>query len=90
MPCVSFVERSVAPSPVAHCHILLNIIISVILAGLLQYILSIPEAEKPGVVVHGLVSKTKHRKNSVKCAVISFLLFILGAFPPEGWGQEES
>lgn len=45
---------------------------------------SLLEAEKQGGVVHGLVSKTKHRKQDVKCAVVTYLLCILGAFPPEG------
>lgn len=76
----SSTDRSVAPSPVAHCHISINIINPITLAGLLEPKQSIIEAEIPGSVVYGLVTRTEHRKQNVKCVVITYLLFILEAF----------
>lgn len=83
--CVSsFVDRSVATSPVTHYHIFVNIINPITLAGLLETQQSILEAEKAGGVVHGFLSRTKYRKQNVNRVVIIYSLCILGAFSHQG------
>ena len=71
-----------APSPVTHYHIFVNIINPITLAGLLETKQSILEAENN--TAHGLLSRTKYKKQNVNHAVIIYPLCILGAFsPPE-------
>lgn len=72
-----------APSSVTRYHIFVNIINPITLAGLLETQQSILEAEKPGGVVHGLLSRTKYRKQNVTCHNLP-VVYPWGIFPTRG------